>query len=36
MGIIFHFDDFEKMQPDAEITFAILDFIADQLGNMHL
>jgi hypothetical protein len=36
MGIIFNFDDMEKMQLGAEITFSSLDFIADQLGNLHL
>lgn len=24
------------MQPDAKITFGILDFVVDQLGNLHL
>jgi dsDNA-binding SOS-regulon protein len=36
MEIIFHFNDLEKMQLGSEITFDSLDFIADQLRNLHL
>ena len=34
MGLIFRFDDIEKVQPRDEITFSSLDFNADQLGNL--
>jgi hypothetical protein len=37
MGLIFKFDDnVERMQLGKKITFGNLDFIADQLGNLHL
>jgi hypothetical protein len=36
MGVVFNFDDVEKMQPSTEITFGGLDFIVNQLGNLHL
>ena len=37
MGIIINIGDAaEKMQPGEKITFDILDFIADQFGNLHL
>lgn len=36
MGIIFNFDDGEKLQPGSEISFDSMDFIIDQLGNLHL
>jgi hypothetical protein len=32
----FNLDDVEKMQPSVEITFSRLDFISDQLENLHL
>ena len=37
MGIIFNFgNDTEKMQPGEKISFGKLDFIANQLENLHL
>jgi hypothetical protein len=36
MRIIFSFNDMKKMQPVTEITFGSLDFVTDQLGNLHL
>jgi hypothetical protein len=36
MEIIFHFNDLEKMQLGSEITFDSLDFVTDQLRNLHL
>lgn len=36
MGLVFNFDDIDKMQPGPEITFDSLDFVADQLGNLYL
>jgi hypothetical protein len=35
MGIIFNFDDVKKMQLGDEITFGNLNFIIDQLRNLH-
>ena len=35
-AVIFNIDDAEKLQPGFEITFGSLDFITDQLGNLHL
>ena len=37
MDIVFNFgDDEEKMQPGEKISFGKLDFIANQLENLHL
>ena len=36
MGLIFNFDNVVKMEPGVQITFGSLDFVADQLGNLHL
>ena len=36
MGMTFKFDNVERMDPGNEITFGSLDFIADQLKNLHL
>ena len=37
MGTIFNFgNETEKMQPGEKISFGKLDFIADQLENLHL
>jgi hypothetical protein len=36
MGIIFNFDNGEKFHPGGEINFGSLDFVADQLWNLHL
>lgn len=36
MGIIFNFDNGEKLQPGTEVAVGSLDFIADRFVDLHL